>query len=392
MTTSGCRALWLIIGLGTVARVVLAFTTAGLPFDIESLAAVNEGLQHNALHVYGTVNGGLFAGEFELLHWPYPPGLFPWIRVASGISVTLGIPLQDVFQLLPIAADAAIAWLVQDHLGRHGASARTRLAAAAVVAFGPSFLLVSGYQGQIDSVAILPAVAALRVWDGSPSARRALWAGLLIGVGASVKTVPLLMVVALLPTSRSPREAATVVAAAVAVPLVALAPFLIADWDAVAHALRYAGGPGLGGVSLLAQPEAARAYVLNTPLELNDAASALYHHGAAFVAAIVAAVSAFVLRHRPSALEAAVLLWLAIYALAPGFALQYVVWGLPFFIMAGHLRKVALMQALLLPASLILYMRPWESGAIATGFVAIMALAWVGWLAGLTATALRVAR
>src|SRR5207302_10782054 len=105
-----------------------------------------------------------------------------------------------------IAADAAIAWLVQAGLGRAGASDRTRLSACALVALGPAFALISGMHGQIDSVAILPAVLALVVWERGGS-RRALAAGLLIGRAASIKTAPGLMVLALLPSVRSRREA-----------------------------------------------------------------------------------------------------------------------------------------------------------------------------------------
>jgi hypothetical protein len=48
---------------------------------------------------------------------------------------------------------------------------------------GPSFIDISGYHGQIDSVAILPAVLALMVWERRPQPTRSVRAGLLIGLG-----------------------------------------------------------------------------------------------------------------------------------------------------------------------------------------------------------------
>jgi len=135
--------------------------------------------------------------------------------------------LEFTIRLAPIAANLGIAFVVQDFLGQRGAERSTRLAGAALVAPGPSFLVVSGYHGQFDAVAFLPAVLALTLWERDLP-RRALWAGLLIGLGGALKTVPLLLLVALLPSVRTRREAAVLVGAAALPVLAALAPFAIA--------------------------------------------------------------------------------------------------------------------------------------------------------------------
>jgi 4-amino-4-deoxy-L-arabinose transferase-like glycosyltransferase len=224
MSSRGRLVLWSLIALGVVARTIVAFKTYGFLYDMDSLVAVRKALGGDALHVYSTVNGHPYN------RWPYDSGFFPLILLSGAVASVTGLAYHGLVQLAPIAADGAIAWIVQDHLGRHGASERLRLAAAALVALGPSFAIISGFHGQIDSVALLPAVLALWLWERSPpGVRRALVAGALIGVGASIKTVPGLMLFALLPSVRSRREAAALVLPALAVPAIAVAPFLIAD-------------------------------------------------------------------------------------------------------------------------------------------------------------------
>ena len=394
MTPRGIRLLWLLIGVGTLGRVILAFATVGLEFDIENYRAVGMALDQ-PFDLYTTVNSGFGElGGFEVRRWPYPSGAFPWIGAALGASNLTGLPFHGVIQLGPIAADAGIAWLVQEFLGRRGASERTRLAAAALVALGPSFWLISGYHGQMDSMAILPAVAALLVWERSPLARRALYAGLLIGLAGSVKTVPLFMVLALLPSVRSLREGAELLGAAAAVPLLAMLPFVIGDFDAVKQALTYTGAPGLGGATLVMQPELARANLTGqfAGVRVSDAVLTIHDLASVLVVLTLAAVGAFLLRFRHTPVQAAVLLWVAFFVVAPAYFLHYVVWGLPFFIMAGYLRGAALLQLLLLPAGLVFYLRPWESDVPVALYVGCMSLVFAGWVVATVLQARRIAR
>src|SRR5205807_5996398 len=145
------------------------------------LKSVRDALAAHPLHVYSAVNGP------HLNHWPYLPGFFPFIMVASKLATLTGLPFHGWVQVPQILADCAIAWFVQDFLGRRGASDRTRIASATLVALGPSFWIISGFHGQIDSLATLPAVIALWLWDRSPpGTRRALEAGVLIGIGAVI--------------------------------------------------------------------------------------------------------------------------------------------------------------------------------------------------------------
>lgn len=296
------------------------------------------------------------------VRWPYPPAYFPWVY-ASGVLASHGGPsLEFTIRLAP-----------------RGAERSTRLAGAALVAPGPSFLVVSGYHGQFDAVAFLPAVLALTLWERDLP-RRALWAGLLIGLGGALKTVPLLLLVALLPSVRTRREAAVLVGAAALPVLAALAPFAIAGTLPDLHVFTYRGIPGAGGLSLVADPRIVEIYMGQGPPALGPAFTFLVEHGGMIAGLALAAVAAVGLRTRATALPLAVLLWLAMYAFGVNFFFQYLIWGLPFFLMAGHLRAVLAVQLFLLGPSIILYGRPWASPAIVVICAGAMIVAWLGWV------------
>ena len=129
--------------------------------------------------------------------WTYPPLFLGWLAGASWLSDASGLSFHSLAKLGPTLADLGLALAVYAYVGWRGAQERTRLIAVSLVM--RTFIATSGYHGQIDSVAILPAVLGLMIWERrSDKPTRALEAGLLIGLGGAVKTVPLLMVLPLL--------------------------------------------------------------------------------------------------------------------------------------------------------------------------------------------------
>jgi Glycosyltransferase family 87 len=387
----GRRLLWLIIAAGTLGKLALAFATVGQPYDIASYGLVAARLGLDPLHLYSAVRQHV--GPFVVSRWPYPPGYLPWVEAAKLVAPATGLPFHGVIQLPPIAADAGLAWLVQSYLGQRARPERDRLAAAALIAFGPTFWLISGYHGQLDSVAILPAVAGLMLWERRSGPPRSLPAGLLIGLGAAVKTIPALVVLALLPSARSRREGAALIGSVAALPALALAPFLVADLDGLIAALRYPGVPGLGGMSLFAQPGIARGFLTYTAVTASPLSLALYRYGAVLALAALAALAVALLRLRPAPVQAAVAIWLAFYVVSPNFLFQYAIWGLPFFLMAGHLGKAALLQVLLLAPALVLYLAPWSPASRAIPvYLGLMGVVWLVWVGALGAQLRKLVR
>ena len=360
------RGLVALILVGTVARVVYAFATVGVAYDIESLTRV-------AMDLRGESPGSLYASE----RWPYPGGFFPIVAVCDLVSRGTGLPFHGVIQLPSIAADAALAALVHWTLRWRGASERAALAGAALVALGPSFAVISGYHGQIDAVAILPALVGVLVWIARVP-RRALWAGLLIGLAAAVKQPPLFMVLALLPSALDHRERLVLAATAVAVPVVSVLPFLLAAPAVTLDGLTANRGvAGFGGWSAFVQPDLTRYwYTLEPGVVLSDAMRFVIDAQNMIVGVAVLAAGALAYRRRLEPLGAATLIWLTVFVANPNFAYQYLIWGLPFFLAAGHVRGVAALQAAFLPATVLIYSRPIDdSGWI---YFAAVQLAWLG--------------
>lgn len=351
LRTSGTRLLWTTIALGTLARLVVAFATRGVGFDIDSYEIVRTTIERDPLHLYALVNVP------NAPHWPYPPGFLPWLLVSDAAARLTGLRFDGFVQIAPIAADAALAWLVQASLGQRGAAARTRLLAAALVAFGPSFAAISGYHGQIDAVLAVPIVLGFWLWTRPEVPHRAIAAGLLIGLGGSIKVSGLVFVLALLPSARSVREAATLVVSAAAVPLLLFAPFLLADaHGTVAGVGENKGLPGFGGISLLVQPDLSALWLhTKAGISLSSTSQSLFRHSATIAVLAWLATGVFMLWRRPDPLRAALLVWITFYAFGVNFALQYLVWGMPFFLMAGYLREVLVLQALLLVPTLLIY-------------------------------------
>jgi hypothetical protein len=377
------RALWGMIAVGIAVRVVLAWTTRGLPYDVDSFALVRSALGAHPLHLYSIVNP---AGAY---HWPYPPGFLPLVSLASAVADITG-GFGHLIRMPAILADAALTWLVWRGLeGR--ADPRDRLLAAGLVSFGPVFIAISGYATQIDAVAILPALAALLVWERAGEGRRALLAGVLIGIAGAVKTVPLLMVLALAPSARSRREVVVLLASAAAVVLLTLIPFLIADSAGILGIRHYSGAPGMGGISLLLQPNLAQIW-LTRPVALSGLERFLFlEHAWIPNALLLAAFAAYAARVRPAPRPAAALLWLMVLAFGSGFFFQYLVWVLPFLLLAGHVRAAALLQAAVTLPMLVYYVTAWRSDGIVYVYVALMLVVWAGWVAGGASIARRAA-
>ena len=114
---------------------------------------------------------------------------------------------------------------------------------------------------------------------------------------------------------------------------------------------------------------------------------------ARWIAAVPLAIyTGFVFRYRPAAVDAAALLWVVVYAFSPNFFLNYLVYGLPFFIMAGFLVEVAVLQALLIAPTVAYYVVLSPAPSTATGVLYVPALIalWGAWVLATLAIAWRV--
>jgi len=364
-----------LIALGTAIRIWIAFTNRGDTYDINSAYVVAQALAAHPLHVYST------------LRYPYFGGFLPVILACWKIAQATGVAFWAVFKVPAILADAGIAAVLAWGLGRLGATPRERLVSVALVALGPSFILISGYHGQIDAVGLLPALAAVILWQLGGEGRG--WqAGVLIGLGAAVKTFPLFVVFALLPTVRSRREAMTLIVLALAVPLASVAPFLIADRHATITSITATKAlPGIGGISLLIQPSLIHTW-LSHPVRTDRFVVDLLRRQNLIVGAAVLVAGAYAYRRRLDAIQAAALIWLVVYVANPNWFYQYMIWGLPFFLLARRRVEVAVVQLVLaLPAAEVYF--HFGLPSLQWLYVPLVDLVWCGFAIAVVALILR---
>lgn len=363
-------SLWAVLAAGVLLSGVLASVTRGDPFDMESFRLVRDALNEGPFDVYS-----VFAHR-GIVRWPYPPAFFPWIWAAGRVAAHGGPSFAFMLRLPTIFADAAIAWIVQDSLGRSGRPPRDRLLAAALVALGPSFIVIAGYHGQFDAVAILPGVLAVSLWTRLDPPWRAVFVGVLIGLGGALKTVPLLLLLAVLPTARDRREVITLLLATAAPVALAFAPFALSGTLPALHVLSYRGLPGVGDLSLAAQPNLAKLALSAGSPAASSLTQLLSQHGNVVVAAGLLLVAVIGARSRAPAPQMAALVWLAVYAFGVNFFFQYLVWGLPFFLMAGYIRSVLAAQTVLIAPTLLFYFRPWHQQSVVALYAVLMIAMW----------------
>jgi Glycosyltransferase family 87 len=281
---------------------------------------------------------------FDYRSYSYPPGFVPWLLLAHPLT---GHAFAIVARLPPILADVALAWLIQDDLRDRGATSKTRLAAVALVMFGPLFISVSSVTGQIDGLAFVPVVLAFIVWRRRDGRSRAIVSGLLLATGGLIKLVPLLFVGALVPTARSFREAAVLITASVVPVICVLAPFLAVDPHGVIHTLDYGGFPGGGGLAVITEPSLARHFLGDYTFHLSPIARGLEHHGIGLTLVAYAVVVAVLIRRRVPPAEAAFVISLTLLVFAVNFYEQYLLWLLPIALLCGRVALVFVIEVVM---------------------------------------------
>jgi hypothetical protein len=260
--------------------------------------------------------------------------LLVMVPVGHALSMSTAIALR-----LPIVlCDLVLAWLVQAVLGWTGRSELERVLGTALVALGPIFLAVVALQGQLDAVSGLAVLGAVAVWMRADPARRWFYAGLILGVGAAIKTTPIFGLLALLPTAVSGRERLKVAALAIAIPALAVLPFAAVDHQTVHDIVGYHGAPGAGGLNLLVQPRVALDWYGAGGVSLSSASTHLGHLAGPLALLGAALAAAYSWRRHLDPLTSSVLIYAAILVLGVNFFLQYSLWLLPLVIAWGRLR------------------------------------------------------
>ena len=377
----GYRTGWpAILLLAALARLAPAlWLPVGAGYDIESFRMVTDALR-SGQEVYAASLG----------RHPYLPFQMFIMGGMAALSVATGLPFVVAIKLPAILADVAITGLiyrlVAERRGRDWAAY-----AALLYALNPVSLLVSAYHGQFEAITLLLLVGAWALWERPRVGASAAALGLAI----LNKTWPVVLLPVFFIRLANWRARILHALIALGIPALAVVAYLLA-YDAapmtmLGRALTHRGVAGYWGPSAVVFPLAAAQPALQP---LADALLAL--RNPLLLAAVLLALW---WTQRQSALDALLTVQLAVFAVTVGFGIQWLVWPVPFALLAGQerwLRVYSLAAALMLAVHLFgLHMVPWlpeRLPASADAIIRLSALpAWgvvVAWLVA----RLRVAR
>jgi hypothetical protein len=317
MTPDGLGGRGALLGTAFLVRAVAALLSDRLVADVLRYRKV-------ATHVLDVSWNPYLAPRL----YPYPP-VWVWIEAAAEwICRQTGLSFALLVKTPVVAADVALV-AVLDAWGRErGGAARW---AGWIYAVHPVSVLVTGFHGQFDALALLPAVLALRAHHAGRRDESALW----LAAAIAVKSFPVLLLpVLLLAPSKEgggPPAGAAVryVVLALAPAVLLLAPYAWADLGALRRELLgYGGVADFGWIGVLRG-----VHWLGTGVLARSEAS---HWAALVTAGKVLTLGALVLvgvtlARRPSGdpPRTALIVFLAFNVFYGALSAQYLLWPVP---------------------------------------------------------------
>lgn len=253
----------------------------------------------------------------------HPPLALALVRITDAIAAASGLVFTDVFRFVQVAADTLSAFALY-RIGSR-ASREWGQSLALFVLLSPAAAFVSGFHCNSDPLMVaLVALAAMLVVESRFRAAAAT-----LALAAGIKVVPVLLVpifVASIPRGFRKRFLGTFALAASIIYL----PAVIAGGPVVIRNIfGYAGGLpyewGIPGVAF----GASHAFPSMKPQFLS--VMTLYNRQGRF--AVYAAIAIVVIlawrRRSEQPLQFTAILFMAMFALAPGFGVQYLAWLIP---------------------------------------------------------------
>ena len=291
----------------------------GATFDIDSYRLVTDALL-SGREVYVAVVG----------RHPYLPFQMYIMGAMATLANATGLPYVVAIKLPAVLADVALTGLIYRAVAAEGAGGRRGRDWAAYLALlyalNPVSLLVSSYHGQFEAITLLLLAAGLLLFER----RRVGASGAALGLAVLNKTWPVLFLPVILIRLKSWRARIGYAALAIGIPALAVAAYLLA-YDAdpapmLGRALTHRGNPGYWGPSAVLVPAAALRPALQP---LADALVAVRNW-----LLLAAVLLTLWWTQRQSARDAWLTLLLSVFAVTVGFGIQWLVWLVPFALLA----------------------------------------------------------
>jgi hypothetical protein len=266
-----------------------------------------------------------------------------WVYLPAGLwllHTATDLPFAFLVKLPPIAADACITVLLYRTGLRLNWGGPTAAAIGLAYALNPVAVLISGYHGQFDSLMLAPAVLAWYGWEFWSGRRRLLGSGLALGLGVWFKTVPLLFLPVFLPRLASWRERLIYSALAVGPAVLGTLPYLFL-WpaDVIENFVGYSSWFGQWGYPvvwmLVEFVQLSRVpWPVPDPNFISPSLRLMLDHGRWLLAGALLATWWYSYRRAFDVLAAILATLTVFYFATVGFGLQYVLWIVPFALVA----------------------------------------------------------
>lgn len=341
-------ALLLIVAAGLLIRVAVAAATQGTNDVYSWLAFIDAARTHGALQLYGITEWATVP-TFDFNHGPLAA---LGVEVAAWVQDVLPIGKLVLPRLPAIAADAASTVLVFVLIARRS-SPQGALIAAAMVAFNPVLILVSGFHGNTDPVFVALVLLTVVLLERE----LAVAAGIAFAAAAAIKIVPLVAAPAIVLSIRAVVTRRQFIWATLTASAALWLPPLLVDPSAlIREVFLYRGIPGIWGMSSLAAKLGA---------DLSEA-----WIGELWTLMVVAAVlaSAWILNNngRTPVTWSIATAFLVFVAVMPGFGVQYLVWPVLFLVVARP--KYGAVYSIAAGAFLFATYAFWSGGGWSLGF------------------------
>lgn len=261
--------------------------------------------------------------------YPYPP-LFAFILALPVQFIKqLGLPPEIALKILNIGSDLAIGIFLARLIMQHQVSNRWIWVAAYLL--NPVAIYMAGYHGNLESITLLACLVSL-VWLQRDERKYLIAGSLILGIAIGIKPWPAIFLPALLIRSNIRRASLLLVLSAL--PLIVsilLGGIVIGSFDFLERIIHYKGVAGIGGISKFAM------YI--SYISGGDPSIVLdfFKDSRLPVLILWSGLIAVAWRTRSkSMVEAWTACCLTSYILASNVANQYILWVLPWSILARY--------------------------------------------------------
>jgi hypothetical protein len=252
----------------------------------------------------------------ETTRYNYTPLWMFIIYLINHVSEFLGISFSSLIKLPIIICDVGIGLILFNLAG--GTNLEKRFAVTFLYWFSPIAILISSYHGQFDSIWILFALLSLYAWD----TKKGL-SNIFLSIGIAIKSVPIFFLPAYLVRLKSFQNKSKFAFIALVPSVIITLPFLLATPSAVIrNIINYRSEYGIWGMSL----------ILDTLSKVNDLLHKLnyYYKVSNVVILFIAILLITLITSKKGMLYALTLIVLTFFVVSSGFAIQYLLWLLPF--------------------------------------------------------------